>query len=158
MPSIAPMMNRRELLGHGARLAGLLAGLGLLPEAAQAAWREAAFAATDLARVWTALGISAPQESADIRLIAPDLAENGAAVSLGCATRLEGVRRLLLLVERNPTVLCALFEVGPAVEPDVLIRTRMAESSPVWAVALMDDARVLYARRTVEVTLGGCGG
>ena len=110
------------------------------------------------AEALAALGLAAPVESADIRLNAPDIAENGAAVSLGCATRLEGVHRLLLLVERNPAALCALFEVDPALEPDVVIRTRMAESSPVWAVALMDDGRVLYARKTVEVTLGGCGG
>ncbi|GKQ57886.1 MULTISPECIES: thiosulfate oxidation carrier protein SoxY [Sphaerotilus] len=149
---------RRELLGRSAAVAGLLAGLGLLPAPAQAAWNEAAFAAIGIDAALAALGLAAPVESADIRLNAPDIAENGAAVSLGCATRLEGVHRLLLLVERNPAALCALFEVDPALEPDVVIRTRMAESSPVWAVALMHDGRVLYARKTVEVTLGGCGG
>ena len=39
------MPTRREMLAHGATVAGLLASAGLLPQAAQAAWPEAAFEA-----------------------------------------------------------------------------------------------------------------
>ena len=151
------MISRRQAVKNSAAVTGMLLAAGMLPQMAFA-FNKAAFDAKTVADVMKAMGAGAPTESKDVTLTAPDIAENGAAVSLGCATRLEGVHRLLLLVERNPAALCALFEVDPALEPDVVIRTRMAESSPVWAVALMDDGRVLYARKTVEVTLGGCGG
>jgi sulfur-oxidizing protein SoxY len=34
----------------------------------------------------------------------------------------------------------------------------MGQSSNVFAVAIMTDAKVLYAVKEVKVTLGGCGG
>jgi sulfur-oxidizing protein SoxY len=33
----------------------------------------------------------------------------------------------------------------------------MAETSLVYAVAVLADGRALYARKEVKVTLGGCG-
>jgi sulfur-oxidizing protein SoxY len=93
-----------------------------------------------------------------VTLQAPDIAENGAVVPLACATGLAGVKRLLLLVEKNPAVLCAAFEVSDAVEASFNTRVKMGQSSNVYAVALMGDGRVLYASKEVKVTLGGCGG
>ena len=34
----------------------------------------------------------------------------------------------------------------------------MAQSSNVYAVAMMGDGRVLFAQKDIKVTLGGCGG
>ena len=34
----------------------------------------------------------------------------------------------------------------------------MGQSSNVYAVAMMNDGKVLYAAKEVKVTLGGCGG
>jgi sulfur-oxidizing protein SoxY len=34
----------------------------------------------------------------------------------------------------------------------------MGQSSNVYAVALMNDGRALYAVKEIKVTLGGCGG
>ena len=79
------MQTRREMLGRSAAVAGLLAGLGLLPAAAQAAWSGAAFDAKTLADLTRALGVATPTESKDITIQGPDLAENGAVVPLGCA-------------------------------------------------------------------------
>jgi len=53
--------------------------------------------------------------------------------------------------------LVALFQVSPSVEPAFSLRAKLAQSSAVYAVALMDDGRALYARREVRVTLGSCG-
>ena len=74
------------------------------------------------------------------------------------ASTLPGVRRLLLLVEKNPSVLSAVFELGDAVEANVTTRVKMGQSSNVYAVAMMADGRVLFARKDVKVTLGGCAG
>ena len=77
---------------------------------------------------------------------------------VGCATTLPGVKRLLLLVEKNPSVLAAMFDVTDAVEPNLATRVKMGQSSNVFAVAMMADGKVLYAAKEIKVTLGGCGG
>jgi sulfur-oxidizing protein SoxY len=152
------MQTRREVLSRGAVVAGLLAGAGLLPRAAQAAWLQAAFDAKSMADAVKALGGSAPVESKDVVLTGPDIAENGAVVPLGCACALPGVKRLLLLVEKNPNVLSAVFDVGDSIEANFATRVKMGQSSNVYAVAMMGDGKVLYAQKEVKVTLGGCGG
>ena len=152
------MPHRRQMLQRSAAVAGLLAGLGLLPQTAQAAYPSAAFEAKNLADVVKALGLSAPVESKDIVLQGPEIAENGAVVPVSCATALVGVKRLLILVEKNPSMLCAIFEVTDSVEAAFAIRVKMGQSSNVLAVAVLGDGRVLYAQREIKVTLGGCGG
>ena len=77
---------------------------------------------------------------------------------VGCATTLPGVKRLLLLVEKNPNVLAAVFNVTDAIEANLSTRTKMGQSSNVFAVAMMGDGKVLYAAKEIKVTLGGCGG
>jgi thiosulfate oxidation carrier protein SoxY len=93
-----------------------------------------------------------------VKLEAPLIAENGAVVPLACACALPGVKRLLLLVEKNPNTLAAVFDVTDAVEPNFSTRVKMGQSSNVYAVAMMGDGKVLYAQKEVKVTLGGCGG
>ena len=105
-----------------------------------------------------ALGGSAPAESKDVTITGPDIAENGAVVPVGASTSLPGVKRLLLLVEKNPSVLAAVFDLTDSVEANVSTRVKMGQSSNVYAVAMMADGKVLYARKEIKVTLGGCGG
>ncbi len=152
------MKTRRELLKTSASLATLLMGAGLLPSVAQAAYDTAAFETKSVADLMKALGASAPAESRDIVLKGPDIAENGAVVPLGASTTLPGVKRMLLLVEKNPNILSAMFEFTDAVDPSVGTRVKMGQSSNVYAVAMMNDGRVLYAQKEIKVTLGGCGG
>ena len=152
------MLNRRQVLSHSARVAALLAGAGLLPAAAHAAYNAAAFEAKTMAELVKLLGGSAPVESKDVTITGPDIAENGAVVPVGVATSLPGAKRLLLLVEKNPSVLSAMFDVSDAVDANFSTRVKMGQSSNVYAVALMADGKVLFAQKEVKVTLGGCGG
>lgn len=152
------MMKRRELLTHSAKVAALLGTAGLLPQAAQATWNAAAFDAKNMAELVKALGGSAPVESKDITITGPDIAENGAVVPLGVSTGLPGARKLMLLVEKNPNVLSAMFDVSDAIDANFSTRVKMGQSSDVYAVALMGDGKVLFAKKEVKVTLGGCGG
>ena len=152
------MLNRREMLTKSATVAGLLAAAGLLPQTAQAAWSQAAFDAKTLAEAVKALGGSAPVESKDVTLTGPDIAENGAVVPVGCATTLPGVKRLLLLVEKNPNVLAAVFDVTDSVDANFNTRVKMGQSSNVIAVAMTADNKVFFSQKEIKVTLGGCGG
>jgi sulfur-oxidizing protein SoxY len=146
------------MLRRSAHVAGLLAAAGLLPASARAAWPQAAFDAKSMADAIRALGAAAPVESKDVTLTGPDIAENGAVVPVACACILSGVKRLALLVEKNPNTLAAVFDVSDAVEANFATRVKMGQSSNVFAVAMMGDGKVLFAQKEVKVTLGGCGG
>ena len=153
--------QRRTALRHGANVAGLLLSLGLLPGAARAqaaGFNRAAFDAKNLAEVLKALGAGAPTESKDISLQAPDIAENGSVVPLGASTGLAGVKRMLFLVEKNPSALAAAFDLSEGIDANVSTRVKMGQTSNVYAVAFTADNRVLFAQKEVKVTLGGCGG
>jgi sulfur-oxidizing protein SoxY len=155
------MQTRRELLNQSAKVAGMLAALGLLPSLAQAqaaGYQAAAFEAKNMADLMKALGAGAPAESKAVTVTGPDIAENGAVVPVGTSSSLPGVKRLLLLVEKNPAMLSAMFDVTDAVDANFITRVKMGQSSNIYAVALMADGKVLYAVKEVKVTLGGCGG
>jgi len=139
----------------------MLASLGMLPSLAQAqsgAYNSAAFEAKTMADLVKALGGSAPVQSKDVSVTGPDIAENGAVVPVGAASTLPGVKRLLILVEKNPSVMAAMFEISDAIEASVSTRVKMGQSSNVYAVAMMADGKMLFAQKEVKVTLGGCGG
>jgi sulfur-oxidizing protein SoxY len=154
--------NRRMMMSQSARVAAALAAAGWLPQFAFAqqgsAWNKAAFEAKTMADLMKSLGGAAPTESKDVSLTAPDIAENGAVVPIGVATTLPNVKQLLVLVEKNPSVLVASFDVSESVEPSFGTRVKMGQSSDVFAVALTADGKALFAKKEVKVTLGGCGG
>ena len=152
------MVTRRVMLQRSAHVAGLLAAAGLLPASARAAWPQAAFDAKNMADAVKALGGAAPVESKDVTLTGPDIAENGAVVPVACACNLAGVKRLALLVEKNPNTLAAVFDINDAIEANVSTRVKMGQSSNVFAVAMMSDGKVLFTQKEIKVTLGGCGG
>lgn len=155
------MRNRRQLCCDSARVAAMLATLGLLPGLARAqaaGWNRAAFHVKTLPDLMQVLGAGSPMPSPDIAVTGPDIAENGAVVPIGASSRKAGVRRLLILVENNPALLAAMFEPTALVEPDISTRIKMGQTSHVYAVALLGDGAVLYAKKEIKVTLGGCGG
>lgn len=151
------MQTRRKTLKQSALVAGLLAGTGLFPQYALA-FNAPAFEAKSLAEVLKAIGAGAPQASKDVTITAPDIAENGAVVPLGASTTLAGVKQLLLLVEKNPSALIAMFNLSDSVDANLSTRAKMGQSSDVYAVAIMNDGKAFFAKKEVKVTLGGCGG
>lgn len=152
------MQTRRETLRQGALAAGVLTAGSLLSQPALA-FNKAAFDSKQMADALKGLGVTSPlAESKDVTLTAPDIAENGAVVPVGCATTQAGATRLLLLVEKNPNVLAAVFDLTDAVEPNFNTRVKMSQSSNVYAVAMTGDGKVLFAQKEIKVTLGGCGG
>ena len=155
------MQTRRDMFSHSTKVAVMLVAAGMLPTLAKAqaaGYNTAAFDAKTIPELMKALGGGAPVESRDVTVSGPDIAENGAVVPVGVSTSLQGVKRLLLLVEKNPSVLSAIFDVTDAVDANFSTRVKMGQSSDVYAVAMMNDGKVLFAKKEVKVTLGGCGG
>ncbi len=151
------MQNRRETLKQSLAVAGLLGATGLFPQFAFA-FNKSAFDAKNVADAVKAYGGSAPTESKDVTLTAPDIAENGAVVPMAVASSLPNVKHLLVLVEKNPNALVAKFDVSDAVEPNFSTRAKMGQTSDVYAVAITKDNKAFFSKKEVKVTLGGCGG
>lgn len=152
------MQTRRQALKQTAAVAAFFAGASMLSQQALAFNKEA-FAAKGLPDALKALGATgAMTESKDVTLTAPDIAENGAVVPLAASTTLPGIKHIVLLVEKNPSALVSVFNVTDAVEPNFATRTKMGQTSDVYAVAITADGKALYAKKEIKVTLGGCGG
>ena len=151
------MQTRRETLKQSAVVAGLLATAGF-PQFAQAAFNKVAFDAKSIQDAAKAAGAVSLAESKDVTITGPDIAENGAVVPLGASTSLAGVKQLLVLLEKNPAALVALFHVSDSIDANFATRAKMGQSSDVYAVAIMADGKAFFAKKEVKVTLGGCGG
>jgi sulfur-oxidizing protein SoxY len=151
------MQTRRETLKQSAVVAGLLATAGF-PQYAQAAFNKVAFDAKSVQDAAKAAGAASLAESKEVTITGPDIAENGAVVPLGASTSLAGVKQMLVLVEKNPAALVALFHVSDSIDANFTTRAKMGQSSDVYAVAIMADGKAFFAKKEVKVTLGGCGG
>lgn len=153
------MDQRRDFMKFAGAL-GVLAAAGALGDEAlaqQAAWNKAAFDAKSLNDAVKALGGAAPAQSADIAITAPDIAENGAVVPVGVASRIPNTEAVYILVEKNPNALAAGFRFPAGTEANVTTRVKMAQTSNVHAVVKAGD-KFFVATKEVKVTLGGCGG
>jgi sulfur-oxidizing protein SoxY len=153
--------GRRKVLksGGGLSLLALLGAAGwLTPEAAHADWNKAAFEAKSMDETMKAFGGSAPAQSKDIAFVStPDIAENGAVVPIGVTSTLPKTERIAILVEKNPNMLAASFDLPAGTEPTVTTRVKMGQSSNVYAL-VKADGKYYVAQKEVKVTLGGCGG
>lgn len=154
-------MSRRQTLqaAGGLGLYGALVTLGMLPasEAAAQQFNAAAFQATGLADAMKALGAAAPIESADVSIIAPDIAENGAVVPVGVRSAIPNTQFIALLIEKNPSALSAAYDILEGAEAEVNMRVKMGQSSDVYAL-VRADGKFYMAKKEIKVTLGGCGG
>jgi sulfur-oxidizing protein SoxY len=91
-----------------------------------------------------------------IRIAAADLAENGAVVPLKVVAKLSDVRTISIIAVENPIPLVGKFVFGKATTGFVATRIKLAKSGDV--IAVVETANGLYqARKTIEVTIGGCG-
>jgi sulfur-oxidizing protein SoxY len=153
--------GRREVLksGGGLSLLALLGAAGWLkPEAAHADWNKAAFEAKTMDETLKAFGGTTPAQSKDIAFVStPDIAENGAVVPIGVTSNIPKTERIAILVEKNPNMLAASFDLPAGTEPAVTTRVKMGQSSNVYAL-VKADGKFYVAQKEIKVTLGGCGG
>ena len=154
--------QRRDILkkGGGVTLAALVAAAGWLPReaAAQAAWNKAAFDTKSLDDTVKALGGSGAAQSKDIAFVStPDIAENGAVVPIGVSSSIPKTESIAILVEKNPSMLAALFDIPAGTEPSLSTRIKMGQSSNVYAL-VKADGKFYVTSKEIKVTLGGCGG
>ena len=155
-------LQRRKALrtGGGVTLLTLVAAAGWLrPEDALAAdWNKAAFEANTMDATMKALGSGAPAQSKDIAFFqTPDIAENGAVVPVGITSNIPKTESIAILVEKNPNMLAAMFDIPAGTEPSLSTRIKMGQSSNVYAL-VKADGKFYVTSKEIKVTLGGCGG
>jgi sulfur-oxidizing protein SoxY len=154
--------KRRTLLksGSGITLLAMLAAAGWVrPGRAQAqAWNQAAFDTHALGETYRALGAAEPAPSKDIAFVqTPEIAENGAVVPIGVTSNIPKTESIAILIEKNPNLLAALFDIPAGTEPAISTRIKMAQTSNVYAL-VKADGKYYVATKEIKVTLGGCGG
>jgi sulfur-oxidizing protein SoxY len=153
-------MKRRTFLKGtvASGMLGVAASAGLLaPRMVLAAWPESAFAAKKIdAALDALLGSSSTSESGDIKIKAPDIAENGAVVPITISTGMTA-ESISVLISENPSPLACSYALGSTTEGFVSCRVKMGKTSDLIAV-VKSGGKLLSAKKTVKVTIGGCGG
>jgi sulfur-oxidizing protein SoxY len=154
-------MKRRIFLKRSltASAVGVAAGAGLLaPQQIIAAWNKAAFEAKEVPNALDALFNSNTLEaSEEIKIKAPDIAENGAVVPITVETSLPDVESIAIIASENPVPLVANFDLGKNAQGFVSTRIKMGKTGDVVGV-VKSGGKLYSANKGVKVTIGGCGG
>jgi len=152
------MIIKRRMVLKGV-LAAFAAGSALLASSRVfSAWPKAAFGSATQPNILQSLyGTSETVTSGDIKIKAPDVAENGAAVPVNISTDIAGVESISIIAPSNPAPLAGLFDHGAGALGYVSTRIKMAKTGDVIAV-VKANGKLYTAKRMVKVTLGGCGG
>ncbi len=154
--------TRRVILKGAATVA--LVGVGNIPfglapafAAANDKYPEDAFKQKSEADAIKALYGKTAEPSDEVKLDAPEIAENGAAVAVAVSTTLADVTSISFLVSENPNALVASYKIPAGTVPSVANRIKMAKTSNV--IVVVEAGGKLYSvTKEVKVTVGGCGG
>ena len=153
-------MKRRTFLKGtvASGMLGVAASAGLLaPRSVLAAWPAKAFEEKSIEGGLNALyGASDHSESGDIKIKAPDIAENGAVVPITISTGM-ATESIAVLIEKNPVPVACSFDMGGSTQGFVSTRVKMGKTSDLIAV-VKSGGKLYSAKKTVKVTIGGCGG
>lgn len=98
-----------------------------------------------------------------VSVSAPELAENGATVPVAVEVDFpmeadQYIQTIYILSQKNPVPLIGKFHLTPANgKAYISTRIKMAETSPVHAIAETNTGELFHGQRSVRVTLSGCG-
>ena len=154
--------SRRTFLRASLAMGTVAVAVGsalLVPSRVMAAqWSNTAFSAETVEAALNSLeGTSKIEASGAIKIDAPDIAENGAVVSVGVETTLPGAESISILVPNNAAPLTAIYLLGKETDGYINLRIKMRKTSDVIAV-VKSNGKLYSASKAVKVTLGGCGG
>ncbi len=149
-------LDRRTFILGGSAVAALLPFLSR-DAAAQAAaqpWEDA---------IKKIIGDNKPTESR-LTFELPEIAENGNTVPFTVTvespmSEQDHVKAIHLISTGNPQPGIATFHFTPTSgRASASSRMRLAKTQDVIGVAELSDGKFLMAKRSVKVTIGGCGG
>lgn len=153
-------MKRRTFLKGtlASSVLGVAAGAGMLsPRAVLAAWPKAAFEQENVPGGLKSLFGSDSTSAGDIKIKAPEIAENGAVVPITISTDIKGIESIAVLVEKNPRPLACSYDLGKNTAGFISTRVKMGKTSDLIAV-VKAGGKLHSAKKQIKVTIGGCGG
>lgn len=154
-------MKRRSFLKGtlASSMVGVAVSAGLLtPRMVLAKYPQASFDAKDMDGAINAFtGASNPSASGDIKVKAPDIAENGAVVPVTVSTSIKNVESISIYVKENPQPLSCAYDLAADTQGFVSTRIKMGKTSDLIAV-VKSGGKLYSASKQVKVTIGGCGG
>lgn len=127
------------------------------PLQALAAWNKDAFSAKTAPDALKSLGIGNAMATNDLAVELPQIAENGAVVPIGITSKVPQTDSIAILIEKNPNMLAAVFDIPPGTDPSLSTRIKMGQTSSVYAL-VKANGRYYVTSKEIKVTLGGCGG
>ena len=149
-------MTKRKFLGLGLGVAAA----AMIPSSLSAvdfrATKPKAFSAKKVDEALTDLFGTSSVTEADVKIKAPDIAENGAVIPVTVSSKLKG-KTVAIFQDANPEATVAVFTVPENGIIEYSIRIRMGKTGKVTAVVDV-DGKLYSASKTVKVTMGGCGG
>lgn len=151
-----PLLLDRRAFAAGAAAMALVAGTAgrLGAQATEPVWQQT---------LRSLVGDAKPIEG-KVTLELPEIAENGNTVPLTVSvespmTATDYVKAIHVLATENPQPGVATFRFSPlSGKASAASRMRLARTQEVIALAELSDGKFLIGRRTVKVTIGGCGG
>ncbi|AEG00695.1 thiosulfate oxidation carrier protein SoxY [Methylomonas methanica] len=150
-------MLRRRFLQLIFRVTAGACATVLCAKKSLADWPEKHFSKGDFADSFQQLfGDRTIDYSEAIRLVLPEIAENGAVVPITISSDLADIQRLYIWVEKNPTPLAAEVTFDASLAVYLTARIKMAESCHVVVIAQQGE-QLLRNQRWVKVMQGGCG-
>ncbi len=99
-----------------------------------------------------------------VKLKTPEIAENGNTVPISFSVESpmssdDHVASVLILALGNPAPDVATFNFSAmSGKAEAATRVRLAKTQDVVAIAKMSDGSMFMDKKTVKVTIGGCGG
>ena len=103
------------------------------------------------------LGSDQHTASDEVKLKAPDIAENGAVVPITVSSSMGNVEAISIVATSNAQPLTSSYMLSSASQPFVSTRIKMGKTGDVIAV-VKADGKLYSATKEVKVTIGGCGG
>ncbi len=100
------------------------------------------------------------KKSDKVKLIVPEIAENGAVVpvKVNVAEPIENVKSIHILTTKNSNARTAdVFLTPRNGKAYFATRIKLGQSQEVVAVAVLKDGSAIMASKPVKVTIGGCG-
>jgi sulfur-oxidizing protein SoxY len=148
-------MQRRKFL---CVLTAFLGSSLLFPLRALASvWNKSAFDAVGLPDALQQMSIANMVSSKELKLVAPDKAENGAIIQIEANSLLPNTETIYVLVDKNPTALLGIFSFENGAQPNFVTRVKMAETADVTIIAKSGN-QFYKTSKKVEVLENGCGG
>ena len=127
-----------------------------VPKKGWAKWNQKAFQAKEFKNSLKAIyGSKSIEPSDQIKIEAPEIAENGLSVPVSVSSFIKKTENLSIFIEDNPLPLIANYHLKAGMIADFSVRVKVAKSTNIHVV-IQSQEELFSNSKKIQVTLGGC--